>query len=90
MVVKKNTLLLKFSFDVDEPKNLLFNIPMTTPHQNDCELIKRYGGPSKLAALLGYAKHNGPQRVSNWRTRGIPPRVKLEHPDIFLADRKAA
>jgi hypothetical protein len=36
-----------------------------------------------VARLLGYGKY-GAQRVCNWTTRGIPPRVKLERPDLFL------
>lgn len=38
----------------------------------------------KVAELLGYAKDGGVQRVQNWKTRGIPPAVKLERPDLFL------
>ena len=38
----------------------------------------------KVAELLGYDKHGGVQRVDNWRRRGIPPKVKLERPDLFL------
>ena len=34
-------------------------------------------------AALGYGV-GGVQRVHNWKTRGIPPRVKLERPDLFL------
>lgn len=49
--------------------------------QADIALIKRLGGPAKLAATLGYEQ---PQRVHNWLKRGIPPRVKLDHPEIFL------
>lgn len=51
---------------------------------NDSELIDALGGPTKLAERLGYPPIGGPQRVSNWRARGIPPRVKLERPDLFL------
>lgn len=50
----------------------------------DKELIESLGGPSKVAELLGYDKKGGPQRVNNWITRGIPARVKISHPDIFL------
>jgi hypothetical protein len=49
--------------------------------QADIALIKRLGGPAKLAATLGYRRS---QRVHNWLRRGIPPRVKLDHPEIFL------
>lgn len=50
----------------------------------DRELIEHLGGPAKVAELLNYDKHGGVQRVHNWMTRGIPARVKLNHPDIFL------
>lgn len=53
---------------------------------NDKKLIEDLGGPAKVAELLGYDKHGGVQRVQNWITRGIPPKVKLERPDLFLRD----
>lgn len=49
----------------------------------DQELIANLGGPTKLAERLGYAKAGGAQRVQNWMTRGIPAKVKLDHPDLF-------
>lgn len=52
---------------------------------SDDELrIRRLGGPARVAALLQYSKRGGTQRVSNWIDRGIPPRVKVERPDLFL------
>lgn len=51
---------------------------------NDKALIESLGGPAKLAERLGYPKEIGPQRVSNWITRGIPSKVKVDHPDLFL------
>jgi hypothetical protein len=48
-------------------------------------LIDGLGGPAKVAELLGYDKHGGTQRVHNWIARGIPPKVKLERPDLFLS-----
>ncbi len=59
----------------------------------DRDLIERLGGPSKLAKLLNYPKGRGAQRVHNWLKRGIPARVKLEHPSLFATpqgERKAA
>lgn len=57
---------------------------------DDRSLIDALGGPAKLAALLGYDKAKGGiQRVHNWYARGIPPKVKLEHPAIFLVERAA-
>lgn len=52
----------------------------------DAQLIDDLGGSAKVAALLGYdTKGGGIQRVDNWKRRGIPPRVKLDHPQVFLA-----
>jgi hypothetical protein len=56
----------------------------------DKKLIEDLGGPAKVAELLGYDKHGGVQRVHNWLTRGIPPKVKLAHPDLFLKPQAAA
>ena len=54
---------------------------------NDAERIAMLGGPAKVAKLLGLDAEGGTQRVHNWIARGIPPRVKLERPDLFLSDR---
>lgn len=54
---------------------------------SDSAIIKALGGPARVAALLGYTKH-GTQRVHNWLTRGIPARVKLDRPDLFLRKQK--
>lgn len=51
---------------------------------SDSELIDRLGGSSALAKRLGYPLLGGVQRVQNWKRRGIPPRVKLEWPELFL------
>lgn len=52
---------------------------------NDSELIDALGGPAKLAERLGYVPSaGGVQRVHNWRRRGIPAAVKVQHPDLFL------
>ncbi len=60
--------------------------------KKDAELIKELGGPTKVAELLGFEKSGGPQRVQNWLTRGIPAKVKVERPDLFMkkAHKKAA
>jgi hypothetical protein len=47
------------------------------------EVIDRLGGSAKVAELLGYEKHGGVQRVQNWKERGIPASVLLDHPTIF-------
>jgi len=57
---------------------------MVMSNSEDTNLIDALGGPTKVAALLGYDKQGGVQRVQNWKTRGIPPKVKLEHPEIFI------
>lgn len=57
---------------------------------NDRKLIEDLGGPTKLADILGYDKHGGVQRIQNWLSRGIPPKVKLQHPGIFLLPRVTA
>lgn len=56
---------------------------------HDRELIDSLGGATKVAALLGLVKPGGVQRVHNWKTRGIPPAVKLERPDLFLPHLRA-
>lgn len=42
----------------------------------DWDRITELGGPIKLAARLRYSV----QRVQNWKHRGIPASVKLQHP----------
>ena len=54
----------------------------------DAKLIKKLGGPAKVAALLGYKKPGSHQRVHNWITRGVPPGVKIKFPHIFLTNLK--
>ena len=51
----------------------------------DSNLIDRLGGPAKVAELLGFGR-GGVQRVHNWRARGIPARVKLEHGELFKSE----
>lgn len=53
---------------------------------NDKQKIINLGGPSKVSQLLGYPKAGGPQRVQNWLKRGIPAKVKLDHPELFITD----
>lgn len=47
----------------------------------DAQIIGRLGGSTIVAKQLGYDV----QRVQNWKTRGIPAREKLKHPELFLA-----
>ena len=72
-----NTLLLHNT--IDASLNMVCNIGMT-----DTELIAHYGGPAKLARKLGFPEQGGVQRIQNWTTRGIPPAVKVQFPEIFL------
>lgn len=52
---------------------------------NDSQIIHELGGPAKVAELLGYEKDGGTQRVHNWITRGIPSKVKVDHPELFMS-----
>lgn len=61
-----------------------FNTSLT----EDRRLIQALGGPTQLAKRLGYQKPGSVQRVQNWTVRGIPPAVKVAHPDIFLTSIK--
>lgn len=58
--------------------------------KRDAEIIESLGGPAKVAEILGYKMPYGVQRVSNWRTRGVPAAVKVEWPDLFLIQIKEA
>lgn len=51
---------------------------------DDKTRIMKLGGPAKVARLLGFGKW-GTNRVSNWMDRGIPAAVKVQRPDLFLA-----
>lgn len=66
--------------------NMVFNPGMSA----DESLIKSLGGPTKVAQLLGYDKSGGVQRVHNWCKRGIPARVKVARPDLFMPRSGAA
>jgi len=55
-----------------------------TIKNEDKQIIEGLGGPASVAEILGYDKRGGVQRVHNWLSRGIPPKVKLQHPEIFL------
>lgn len=64
---------------------------MQSPTADDGALIDSLGGPARVAERLGYDKaKGGVQRVQNWKTRGIPWRVKAERPDLFLPARTEA
>lgn len=50
--------------------------------KSDKELIEKLGGVSAVARFFGYNYNT----VYNWTYRGIPPKVKVDHPDYFLTD----
>ena len=50
----------------------------------DQQLNQSLGGPTAVSKMLGFGT-GGVQRVQNWLNRGIPARIKLQHPQIFLA-----
>lgn len=59
--------------------------------KRDAKLIDDLGGPAIVADLLGYDKSKGGvQRVYNWKSRGIPSRVLLNHSCVFKKSDKAA
>jgi hypothetical protein len=55
------------------------------------KLIATAGGNVKFAELLGIQNEPGyQQRVNNWKRRGIPAAVVLEHHDVFRSLSAAA
>ena len=55
-----------------------------TQIESDNRLIAALGGPAAVARLLGLQGRHAVQRVSNWRIRGVPSDVKIQHPEVFL------
>lgn len=54
-----------------------------TPDES-CKLIDAAGGGRAFAEMLGIASDpRFAQRVSNWRRRGIPATVLLEHQSVI-------
>lgn len=45
----------------------------------DKQIIENAGGTSAFAKLLGVTE----QRVSNWKRRGIPAKIKWENQEII-------
>jgi len=52
-------------------------------NQQAIQLIDAHGGDTALAKKLGFQTPSGSRRVHNWRDRGIPPRIQLDHPELF-------
>lgn len=49
-------------------------------------IIRAAGGDAAFAKLLGIEQQEGvAQRVNNWKRRGLPPAVELEHYDTIRA-----
>lgn len=60
---------------------------MNTPEQitADKALLDSLGGPGRVCEILGLEKSPGSlSRVCNWMSRGIPSKIKVERPDIFM------
>ncbi len=58
---------------------VLYGATMTSI-ELDRQLIDAHGGASSLAKRLKFES----QRVQNWKVRGIPAKVKLDFPELFL------
>ncbi|AZR94987.1 hypothetical protein BBB39_15375 [Bordetella trematum] len=57
----------------------------------DAALIDGLGGPTATAKRLDILDEPGAvQRVSNWKRRGIPARVRLDHAEVFAEAAAAA
>lgn len=53
-------------------------------------IIEALGGSTKVARALGFDPSIGTQRVNNWKRRGIPARVLLNHKKFFDKAKRAA
>ncbi len=54
-----------------------------TPNETST-LIDRAGGPAAFGRLLGIDETDGwLQRVNNWKHRGLPAAVELEHQETI-------
>jgi DNA-binding transcriptional regulator YdaS (Cro superfamily) len=48
------------------------------------KLIDSVGGDSAFARLLGIDREEfAQQKVNNWKRRGLPPKVELEHYELL-------
>lgn len=66
---------------------MAFNARMNAKNPNDVHpdslLIDQLGGPAVVARALGYDTRGGVQRVHNWKSRGIPPLIRITRSDVF-------
>ena len=76
-------------FDIFQTHRLE-SVPMESEISTDAKLIDVLGGPAKVAELLSFPAEGGVQRVHNWKTRGIPARIKIKFPHLFLQQEAAA
>lgn len=51
----------------------------------DKRLLQSIGSYAEIGRITG----NSPQCVFNWTKRGIPARIKLKYPDLFLNSKKS-
>lgn len=71
---------------------MVFNRAMETKTidpSDDWELIQAMGGPAAVARMLGFKLPRGIQRVQNWKTRGIPARILVDHAKVFKRRKRA-
>lgn len=74
--------LVNVSFDTGYTPCVL-SAPMTPAETT--KLIDKAGGNTAFAALLGIDQEPGyQQRLTNWKRRGMPPAVILEHHEKIL------
>lgn len=54
---------------------------MDTDQHPHAAIIDSHGGPTRVAERMGIVEQRGAvQRVSNWKSRGIPAEVRLTFP----------
>lgn len=63
--------------------NAVMNAKSLIEVHPDAQLIEQLGGPAVVARALGFEMPGGVQRVHNWKSRGIPPLIRLTRKDVF-------
>lgn len=61
----------------------MLNMVCNARTMTDAQLIDALGGPAAVAKLLKLRSAYSSQRVHNWKKRGIPSKVMLEHRGVF-------